>query len=84
MERLTVTELSKTYQKGNKPALDRFTYTFSDGVYGLLRPVGSQNEAVFHCRWGFDRGKRGQLNNWLVAWPCAFRLSVLAEEAKPE
>ena len=49
-------------------------------IHGVTRPVGSQNEALFHCRWGFGEGKRGQLNDWLVAWPCAFRLSVLAEE----
>lgn len=59
----------------------------SDGtlvVHDRVRPTGSQNEAIFHCRWGFmgDQhytGKRGGLNDWLVAWPCAFRLSVLAE-----
>ncbi len=49
-------------------------------IHHVVRPVGSQNEALFHCRWGFGNGKRGQLNDWLVAWPCAFRLSVLAEE----
>ena len=49
-------------------------------IHNVVRPVGSQNEALFHCRWGFGHGRRGQLNDWLVAWPCAFRLSVLAEE----
>jgi hypothetical protein len=49
-------------------------------VHNVVRPIGSQNEALFHCRWGFGHGRRGQLNDWLVAWPCAFRLSVLAEE----
>lgn len=49
-------------------------------IHGEVRPVGSQNEALFHCRWDYETGKRGQLNDWLVAWPCAFRLSVLAEE----
>ena len=54
-------------------------------VHGRQRPVGSQNEAVFHCNWGGDPqyfygGNRGGLNDWLVAWPCAFRLSVLATE----
>ena len=48
-------------------------------IHNVVRPIGSQNEALFHCRWGFGNGKRGQLNDWLVAWPCAFRLSVLAE-----
>ena len=49
-------------------------------IHGVVRPVGSQNEAVFQCNWGFPPGGKGQLNDWLVAWPCAFRLSVLAEE----
>lgn len=51
-------------------------------IHDVVRPVGSQNEALFHCRWNFAGGKRGALNDWLVAWPCAFRLSVLAEEFK--
>ena len=49
-------------------------------VHDVVRPVGSQNEALFHCRWNFQGGRRGALNDWLVAWPCAFRLSVLAAE----
>ncbi len=55
----------------------------SDGtlrIHGRLRPAGSQNEAFFQCRWGeFGVGERGKLNDWLVAWPCAFRLSALQE-----
>ena len=52
-------------------------------IHGVVRPVGSQNEALFHCHWSFGHtgvGRRGLLNDWLVAWPCAFRLSVLAEK----
>lgn len=49
-------------------------------IHGLVRPAGSQNEAIFHCNWVFKQAKRGDLNDWLVSWPCAFRLSVLAEE----
>nr|MBQ4317558.1 hypothetical protein [Clostridia bacterium] len=51
-------------------------------IHDVLRPRGSQNEALFHCRWCFNGGKRGALNDWLVAWPCAFRMSVLAELLK--
>jgi len=50
-------------------------------IHGVKRPIGSQNEALYHCRWGFGEGVRGQLNDWLVAWPCAFRLSVLETES---
>jgi tRNA modification GTPase len=49
-------------------------------IHDGIRPVGSQNEALFHCRWNFQGGRRGALNDWLVAWPCAFRLSVLAAD----
>ena len=51
-------------------------------VNGHLRPAGSQNEAYFECQWGLaaagaykDEGYR--INNWLVAWPGAFRLEAL-------
>jgi len=49
-------------------------------IHDVVRPVGSQNEALFHCRWNFGGAERGNLNDWLVAWPCAFRLSILADE----
>ena len=53
----------------------------SDGtleIHGLLRPVGSQNEAYFECSWGFSSGDQGhRINNWLVAWPGAFRLETI-------
>lgn len=59
-------------------------------IHDMVRPIGSQNEGFLHCRWGEQPfywsgvkvcdGKRGDLNDWLVAWPCAFRLGVLAEK----
>lgn len=52
----------------------------SDGtlrVNGLVRPVGSQNEAFFNCRWGLSAPGSPRINNWLVAWPGAFRLETL-------
>ena len=61
----------------------------SDGtleVNGHIRPAGSQNEACFECSWGFssrDQGKR--INDWLVAWPDAFRLETLRRlEGRPD
>lgn len=53
----------------------------SDGtleINGQIRPAGSQNEAFLHCDWGWsgDPG-RHRLNDWLVAWPGAFRLEAL-------
>lgn len=53
----------------------------SDGtleVNGRVRPAGSQNEAYFECRWGFYGNYGGpRINDWLVAWPGAFRLETL-------
>jgi hypothetical protein len=51
----------------------------SDGtleINGHIRPAGSQNEAFFECNWGgYPENKR--INDWLVAWPGAFRLETL-------
>jgi hypothetical protein len=53
----------------------------SDGsleINGRVRPVGGQNEAFFNCRWGFgDLPGKSRINDWLVAWPGAFRLETL-------
>lgn len=51
----------------------------SDGtleINGLIRPVGSQNEAFFECAWGGYPEKK-RINDWLVAWPGAFRLETM-------
>ena len=52
----------------------------SDGtliVNGRLRPAGSQDEAVFHTRWGRKISPAFGLSQWLPAWPCAYRLEDL-------
>lgn len=53
-------------------------------VRGRKRPRGSQNEAYIHCRWGLSatEPQPGSFNDWLVAWPGAFRLWAIdmAEE----
>jgi uncharacterized protein YyaL (SSP411 family) len=54
----------------------------SDGtleINGMLRPAGSQNEAYFECHWNFidKSGEKERINQWLVAWPGAFRLETL-------
>lgn len=56
------------------------TQLVSDGtlcIAGRVRPAGSQDEAVFHTRWA--RPTLGPYNptQWLVAWPCAFRMEIL-------
>lgn len=60
----------------------------SDGTLQIMdkapRPAGSCDEAYLHTRWGaLHRNKGGgwgdifSVSQWLVAWPCAFRLEVL-------
>lgn len=48
-------------------------------VHEIKRPVGAQNEAFYHCRWGHraDCNERGHLNDWLVSWVSAYRLFVI-------
>jgi hypothetical protein len=55
------------------------SFGISDGTLDTgegPRPAGSQGEAFFQTRWGFDENF-GYYNNWLVAWPTAFRLETL-------
>lgn len=46
-------------------------------MHGMLRPVGSQNEAYYQCRWHTESA--GTINDWLVAWPGAYRLCGICE-----
>jgi len=46
-------------------------------IHGLKRPIGAQNEGFLHCHWG--TAAAGRVNDWLVAWPGAFRLNAIAE-----
>ena len=50
-------------------------------IHGNQRPLGSQNEAFFHCRWTKYRPtceERGHLNDNLQSWMGAFRLYTLS------
>ncbi|MBD3940192.1 hypothetical protein IF188_00575 [Microbacterium sp. NEAU-LLC] len=54
--------------------------SISDGtlaVRGRVRPAGSQDEAIFHTRWGRPVVTEFHPCEWLPAWPTAFRLEVL-------
>jgi len=48
-------------------------------IHGKKRPIGAQNEAFYHCRWGHrpDCNERGHLNDWLVSWVSSYRLLVI-------
>lgn len=56
----------------------------SDGnleLHGLIRPAGSQNEAIFQSSWTFDgKHQKGQFNDWLVSWVNAFRLMDMVHD----
>ena len=55
-------------------------------IHGNKRPVGSQNEGFFHCRWTKYRPsceERGHLNDNLQSWMGAYRLHTLSS-ADPE
>ena len=52
----------------------------SDGtmyINGRVRPAGSQDEAIFHTRWGRHGVPPFMPSQWLPAWPTAFRLEIL-------
>ena len=56
----------------------------SDGtlkIHDRVRPRGSQNEGFFHCHWAHpgEPVVEGHFNNWLVAWPGAYRLLTLMD-----
>lgn len=53
-------------------------------VHGMARMAGSQNEAYLHSRWNWESHAAvpGTANDWLVAWPAAFRMNSIAELEK--
>lgn len=61
------------------------TQYISDGtlkLHNMVRSRGMQNEAVFHCNWGFsefqeDKAVKGSLNDWMVAWVKAFQQKAI-------
>ncbi len=61
MERLEIKNLTKTYQRGAKPALNGFTYSFSDGVYGLLGPNGAGKSTLMNMIVGNLKPNAGEI-----------------------
>ena len=68
------------------------TSGISDGTYQLMgepvRPAGSQDETYDYTNWGIDyswayhmdrANPRGSGSEWLIAWPTAMRLTILAD-----
>ncbi|MBQ8836001.1 MAG: hypothetical protein IJ002_00670 [Clostridia bacterium] len=51
--------------------------------HGQVRPLGSQNEGFFHCRWTKYRPTcedRGHYNDCLCAWAGAYRMMTLYDQ----
>ena len=49
-------------------------------IHGIQRPIGSQSEAFFPCRWTKYRPtceERGHFVDFLPSWPAAFRLYTM-------
>ena len=67
---------------------DNAAQLVSDGAFQIpptaVRPAGSCDEGILHTRWGTrGQGSWGApftTSQWLVAWPCAFRLEVLRKK----
>lgn len=53
-------------------------------MHGLARMAGSANEAYLQSRWNWkcEAAEPGTFNDWLVAWPGAFRLFTITELEK--
>lgn len=56
-------------------------------VHGNVRPLGSQNEGFFHCRWTKYRPtceERGHFNDNLQTWMGAWRLHTISSLSKED
>lgn len=82
---------NKQWQERALAVWNNGVQVISDGSLKIepagVRPAGSCDEGYIHTRWGNspfgEKGKKtgwGEsfgVTQWLVAWPCAFRLEVL-------
>ena len=78
--RLTELTGNKQWEERAKALWCNANQGISDGtlfINGKIRPAGSQDEAIFHTRWGRHHVPPFSASQWLPAWPCAFRLENL-------
>lgn len=69
---------NKQWAERAEAVFNNSTQLISDGtltVLGKTRPIGTQDEGMLHTRWGWHG--EYSVSEWLVAWPCAFRLELL-------
>lgn len=70
------------WEKRARALWSSFTYGIAGPedryAHGRMRPIGSQNEGWMHCRWcSREQHVAGTMNDWLVAWPGAYRLLTI-------
>ena len=61
-------------------AVQGITASADERIHGQARPLGSQNEGFFQCRWTKYRPtceERGHYNDCLCAWSGAYRMMAL-------
>lgn len=61
-------------------AVQGVTASADERIHGQARPLGSQNEGFFQCRWTKYRPtceERGHYNDCLCAWSGAYRMMAL-------
>lgn len=66
-------------------AVQGITSTAQMRIHGTVRPLGSQNEGFFQCRWTKYRPtceERGHYNDCLCAWAGAYRMMALDDLAR--
>ncbi len=82
MRRLAELTGDKQWEEKSEAMWNYGCQLISDGnlvVNGRRRPAGGQGEAYFQNSWKIY-GTAGRFDNWLVAWPNAFRLEVMRKE----
>ena len=61
MNRLDITDLTKQYTKKAPPALQEFSYSLADGVYGLLGPNGAGKSTLMNLIVGNLSPDKGEI-----------------------
>lgn len=59
---LTINGLTKVYKKNGKKALDDFTLTLHEGVYGILGPNGAGKSTLINCITGIIKADSGSVS----------------------
>ena len=66
-------------------AIQGITASDTQKIHGVVRPLGSQNEGFFQCRWTKYRPtceERGHFNDCLCGWSGAYRMMALDAQSR--